>query len=143
MKKLLALLLIASVISCKKTTTTPANNTPANSYAVYKSGVFTINVQSNYKYPYVAIEQGQTEVVRINNGASSYTTLAPLTYSKKLATPGVYRIYVHASEGTSGTKYKYDALKTWHKVQVFLNDTIPLKVTYSDDIQTSFYFNIK
>ena len=141
--------MIVSVVSCKKTTVTPTNNTapdkPIITYTTYKKGKLTVNVQSNYKYPYIAIEQGSTTLKRINHKPTEFTTMAPLSYSQQLSSVGTYRVYVLVH---NVAKYKSDTLALWYKAQVFLNDTIPLTATYEDNIQLNakqceFYFNIK
>lgn len=140
MKKLLIFLTIIFSFSCKKNETTPANNAPANSYPTFKKGKITINVQSNYKYPYVAIENGQATIKSINHSPSTYTTLAPLTCSMLLTTKGVYRVYILTQNVAA---YKSDTFTLWHNEQVFMNDSIPVLITTKDAVQSEFYFNIQ
>jgi len=140
------LIFIATMLlfySCKKITDNqPANSSTApivKNYPIYKSGKVTINVRSNYIYPYLAVENGSTTLKRINETPSSYTMPVSYSYSFQANENGTYRIYSLSQEVA---KYKSDTLKVWETIQVLYNDTVLMLSTQKQQ-QTEFYFNIK
>lgn len=117
MKKILLILLITSIGCSKKQDIKPKDYS-----GQYKSGSVTITINSNYKYPYVRIQNGSTIYKRMNFSGLSDSTEIKYTFGSY---PGEWTIYTTASKnGLDSTQNMKDGKILWESLKVETNGNI-------------------
>lgn len=150
MKKILIIAIAAiAMIGCKKTETKPA---PQYGYGYYPPGTLKVTVTSNYLYPFVRIEQGNTVLKYINWGSDA-STIDPvqIDYQTNVTLGNKYGIYVQASKNyldttknmTDGNKLMVHLIAkiTSNGFDYVIKDTV--MTAQLKAVQHSLYFKIQ